>query len=337
MGVKDLIKKFFVDYLAIVKKVLGNKSIKFILTTLLVIIATIFINIFTSNEAIQKFTENGLPLYAQIVFYMGFGLIALISLMKSAIAIGTIIFIGLVAGIFLKLIIDIYNWGLGLIPKKKFILVAIIITLVEMAFVLLFSLGLSKGTDWWLILSFLFLILGSTTLGKVTNEIEEWKKNTVKKIYNPKKLDKEMKKKILFTIWICFLVIFGGYLCWILSDKFSLIADFKYVNIIITTAVFFAGFGMLSLSKNNEEQKDSLFAVILPNRKSITLWSILSIIFAFCYLIFESSPFSTMFFKLSVAFLFFTILLIGLLVLYSDNKYLRELETQNVPNKKEKK
>lgn len=322
-----MLKSFFSEYASIVKKVLGNNSVKFILSTILIIIATIFINIFTSNEAIQKFTETGLPLYAQVVFYMGFGLIALISLMKSAIAMGTIIFIGLIVGIFLKLIIDIYKWVLNLIPKKGFIISLIGITLLEMLCILIFSLRLSIGIDLWLILSFLFLILGSTTLGEIIKEIEGWKKNPIKKTYNPKKLDKEMKNKIKFALWIIFLTIVGCLLSIFLANKFSLIADFKYVGLVLTTAVFFAGFGLLALKKEGGE-KDNFWAVLLPSRKSITLWPMMSIILAFCYLIFESTAFGNMFFKLSVAFLFFTITLIFLLIVYSDNKYLRELETK---------
>ena len=136
-----------------------------------------------------------------------------------------------------------------------------------------------------------------------------------------------MKKKILFAIWIIFLVTVGCLMSFFLANKFSLIADFKYIQIIITTAVFFSGFGLLALNKNNEGE-NNFWAVFLPNRKSIIIWPILSIILAFCYLIFETSPFGNMFFKLSAAFLFITIFLIALLVIYHDNEYLRDLETK---------
>ena len=136
-----------------------------------------------------------------------------------------------------------------------------------------------------------------------------------------------MIKKIYFTIKIVVLVLVGCFISIFLANKFSLIADFKYINTIITTAVFFAGFGLLALSKDKKTE-DSFWAIILPSRKSIVLWPILSIIMAFCYLIYESTQFATMFFKLSAAFLFFTITLIVLLVIYSDNKYLKELESK---------
>ena len=101
------------------------------------------------------------------------------------------------------------------------------------------------------------------------------------------------------------------------------------MDIIITTAVFLAGFGLIAINEG-KSSKNSLFMVISPNVKSILLWSMASIIFAFCYLINPTSIWGTMFFKLSSGFLFFTITLIVLLVLFHDNKYLKELETPNV-------
>jgi hypothetical protein len=263
---------------------------------------------------------------------MGFGLIALIALMKSAIAMGAILFAGLIVGVFLKLVIEAYKWILRLIPKKNFLFSLIFITLLEMLCVLIFFLRISTGVDLWSILSFLFLTLGAVNLGEIVKEIEEWKKKSIKKTYNSKKLDKEMKEKIKFALWIIFLTIVGCSISIFLANKFSLIADFKYIEIIITTAVFFAGFGFLAM-KMGKEEKDNFWAVLLPSRKSIILWSILSIISAFCYLIFEPTPFGNAFFKISVALLFFTITLILLFVIYSDNKYLRELETKNGESK----
>ncbi len=128
-----------------------------------------------------------------------------------------------------------------------------------------------------------------------------------------------MKKNILFTIWILLLAVVGVVISWKLANKFADIADLKYIEIIITTAVFLAGFGLLALDK-----KDSVFFV---NVKQIISWSMLSIISAFCYIIFQSSEiWSKMFFRLSAGFLFFTITLVFILVIYHDNKYLKEIE-----------
>jgi len=172
----------------------------------------------------------------------------------------------------------------------------------------------------------IFIVLGTIILVGVIFMSKQVKKVVkIKKIYKTKKRDKEMKKKISFTIWIVFLVIVGCLISIFLANKFGLIADFKYIEIIIITAVFLTGFGLLALDKSTKI-KNNFWAVILPSNKSIILWPMASIIFAFCYLIFSSSLFGNMFFKLSVAFLFFTITFIVLLVLYHDNKYLRELE-----------
>jgi len=324
---KGAIKKFFLDYFLVVKKVFRNNNLKFILSTLLVIIATIFINIFTSNDSIQKFTEAGLPFYVQIGFYMGFGLIALLALFKSAIAIGTLIFIGLIVGLFLKFCIDVYSGLLRKISEESSIIIYFFLIILEMAGALFIVLKVSSGLDHWLILAFLLMILGSTTLGMMINKIDKWEKEKdAPKTYNPPLIDKEMKGKIKFTIWIIFLLLVGISFSIFLANKLGLIAHFKYINIIITTSVFFAGFGLLALSKGGKTQ-DNFWAVILPSRRSITLWPIVSIILAFCYIAFETSKFATMFFELAVAFLFFTITLIVLLVFYHDNKYLREIET----------
>jgi hypothetical protein len=130
-----------------------------------------------------------------------------------------------------------------------------------------------------------------------------------------------MNKKIFFAIWIIFLAIVGVIISWKLANKFTDIADFKYIEIIITTAVFLAGFGLIALDK-----KDSVFFV---NFKQIVSWSMLSIVSAFCYIIFQSSQiWSKMFFGLSAGFLFFTITLVFILVLYHNNNYLKEIEKQ---------
>lgn len=126
--------------------------------------------------------------------------------------------------------------------------------------------------------------------------------------------------KILIVSGICI------WIGWELTSRFGEIADPKYIQLIITTAVFLAGFGLISM--NN---KDSVFFV---NVKQIISWSILSIISSFAYLVFETSPeWSRVLFKISSAFLFFTIALVLILVLFHDNEYLKELEIKEKKSK----
>jgi hypothetical protein len=155
----------------------------------------------------------------------------------------------------------------------------------------------------------------------VLEEFENAKKDN--KDYKVRFFKFIMDKKILFTLKVLFFGVIGVAISWYLSGRFALMADLKYIEIIITTAVFLAGFGLIALDK-----EDSVFFV---NVKQIISWSLLSIICSFCYIIFQSSiVWGNMFFRLASGFLFFTMTLIFLLVIFHDNPYMKEIEKSKV-------
>lgn len=140
-----------------------------------------------------------------------------------------------------------------------------------------------------------------------------------------KKSDLDKNKKIKFKKKITFFVFIGVFISVFLASQFA--ADPKYVNVIITTAVFLAGFGLIAMDKG-EQSKNNFLKVLSPNIKSIILWSMASIIFSFYYLIFSTFVWSVWLFKLAAGSLFLTILLIVILVFFHDNPYFVELETR---------
>lgn len=139
---------------------------------------------------------------------------------------------------------------------------------------------------------------------------------------------KFMGKKEWFAVKIILITLASLYLSWIVADKFSSVFEKNQIGLIIQTAIFLAGFGLLAIGREEKAIPNSLVSVILPNLKSIILWSMTSIIFAFLYLSFPNTPWEINFIKLSIGFLFFTFVLILLLVLFHDNEHLQELETK---------
>jgi len=327
------IKNFFISYYLFMKnKIKEHKTwLSTFILLLLTAISGIYINLFTNQDSLNNFFGINLTIVSDLWFMLAFGLIASISLLKASVALIIIGIIAILVTFLLYLIYKLFNCIFNLLNLKilsLFILmfleflITIIILFYDRPDKLIIDYNyLIKYTS-----AFLLLFLGLLTASRIEKQIKILK---TAKVYNPRKINKVMKEKTKFAIWIVFLALIGVGISWFLSNQFSALADPKYIEIIITTAVFLAGFALLAVS-NGRDIKNSLFMVLLPNVRSILLWSMTSIIFAFCYLIYQSTNLGRMFFSLSVGFLFFTFTLIILLILYSDNKYLKELETKKV-------
>jgi hypothetical protein len=294
---------------------------------LLTIITGIYINLFTNSPSMTNFFGINLNAVGELWFMLAFGLIAVISLLKASIALIIIGVIGIIVAFILYLVYRVYKFFLDLLNFSSNLSELFILMLFEftIAIVVLFTHPTADLMNLNFLIRYLsaFLMLLLVLINSKMF-VEEIKRRRQGKVYNPKLINILMDKKIRFAFWMVFLVLLGVSISWFLANKFGVMADEKYVEIIITTSVFLAGFGLIAMDK--QDSKNNSWAVFLPNFKSIILWSMASIVFSFCYLIYSSSMLGDMFFKLAVGFLFFTMTLIILLVLYHDNKYLREIE-----------
>jgi hypothetical protein len=135
-------------------------------------------------------------------------------------------------------------------------------------------------------------------------------------------------KKVKSILLILILTLIAVLVSWFLANKFTQIHSKEYIDIIIQAAVFLAGFGLIAMEKR-DDKKVSSYSVFFPNVKQIIIWSMLSILFSFAYLIYQNSPIlAKPLFGLAVGFLFFTFSLVIILVLFHDNKYLKEVENK---------
>jgi len=294
---------------------------------LLTLISGVYINLFTNSDGLSNFFGIDWNIYGELFFMLGFGLVAGISLLRAFLSLIIIGVIGIISTFILYIIYRVYKKILELFSITSNLLVLFILTLIFFftALIILFfypSGNVMNTLDLMKLLGVFFLIwLGLINSKFFIEEVERRKK--FGKFYNLKNNDKYMKKKLLSLLIIVgfTLLLIGG--SWVLANHFAKIHSKEYVPIIIQSAVFLAGFGLLAMNKDSEESRYSVF---VPNLKHIIGWSILSIIFAFLYLTFETSQFAEMFFRLSGAFLFFTLSFVIVLVLFYDNKYLKESE-----------
>jgi hypothetical protein len=294
---------------------------------LLTVISGIYINLFTNSNGLSNFFGINWNIYGELFFMLGFGLVAGISLLKAFLSLVIIGIIGVVSSFVLYLIYRIYKKILETLSIYSNLLWLFILTLVFfiIALIILFIYPYENIMTTPDLLKFL-LVFFLVWLGLINSKLfieEVDKRKKAGKFYRPKKMDEYLKKKtlnLLLIIGFTLLLMWGS---WVLADHFAKIHSKEYIPIIIQSAVFLAGFGLLAMNKDSEESRYSVF---VPNLKHIIGWSMLSIIFAFLYLTFETSQFAEMLFRLSGAFLFFTLSFVIVLVLFHDNEYLKEAE-----------
>lgn len=322
------VKNFFISYWNVLQNhVEKNKEIlKMALLLLLTLITGIYINLFTNSNGMANFFGIDLTIFGEIWFMLAFGIIALISLIKASISLFIILIISFGTTFLLYLISRIYIKILKMMGIDSHILILILLMLGEflIALGILFFNPSRNVIDLNFFITtlsaFLLVWIGLINIRLLDKEIEKRQKaNQLGKIYKITKLKNPMNKKISFALLIIFLTLIGIWGSWVLAEKMGKIASPQYVSIIITTAVFLAGFGLIAIDK-----KESVFYI---NIKQIISWSLASIVFAFSYIIWQDSQdWSELLFSLSSGFLFFTMTLVLILVLFHDNKYLKEIE-----------